>query len=176
MTAMTLAERAGDGNYVGMKLDIQGEKVWVDKRKISEAMNDLQVRLNQTAAKIDEGFAVVTPENMRPVRLGSINSFLKWAATFKTGVAIPTSLEKLVPVGAPEVITTALKAIGDTELYLYYAGFAYVKKDPAADGHDVYVRFMIGLRPPVAHNNLGPVALDEIIIACSNFPAIEPEA
>ena len=111
-------------------VEISGKPVLVDRRAIAEATTALREAINRIEEVKEEikksGFAMQTPEGMRPVVLGNLAGFVTWA-TDQMGIdfSLGDEIKKL-----PEPFKSGLSGIVDTDLVLYSAAFVYLPDAP----------------------------------------------
>ncbi|MBC8031870.1 MAG: hypothetical protein H7Z16_17440 [Pyrinomonadaceae bacterium] len=155
-------------------VEISGKPVLVDQKKIGEAAKALRDALTKieglTNEVLQKGFALQTPEGMKPVNLGSANDFSAWVAgTMKSTFDLTESIGKL-----PEPFKTGLGTLAATDIVIYSAVLFYTGDTgtgpAAAMKNKLYGELVIGFQVPDTFMKDFPVALREIVIAVNNYP------
>jgi len=145
----------------------------VDQKKIGDA----QASLRKAVQKIDKmtddilkaGFALQTPEGMKPVILGSADDFSVWVTAQMGGeFSLKTSIEQL-----PEPFKGGLSAIVRTDLVIYSAALFYTGEN-AVDGKKLFGELVIGFQVPDDVMKTFPLRLREIVIQVNNYPPPKP--
>jgi hypothetical protein len=154
---------------------INGKPILVDQKKINEASKALKDAVSKidglTTDLMQKGFALQTPEGMKPVNLGSANDFAGWVSDrMKSTFSLSTSIESL-----PEPFKGGLSTLTNTDLIIYSASLFYTG-DTGTTGkagelkNKLYGELVIGFQVPETFMKDFPLALREIVIAVNNYP------
>jgi hypothetical protein len=163
-------------NFKYAMVAINGKPVLVDQKKFDDASKALREALLKidglTAAVLQNGFALQTPEGMKPVILGSANDFAKWVSDKMAGgqFKLAESIGTL-----PEPFKTGLATLTNTDLVIYSAALFYTgdtgpSEKAAVQKNKLYGELVIGFQVPESFMNDFPIALREIVIAVNNYP------
>lgn len=159
-------------NYIGMRVQLANQEIWVDKQSVKDAFGATHKAIDALKGVV----AFATPENMRPVTVGSLNDFRTWAAKATEnlfGDALgEASIGTLLPEGDifPQALKDQITKVADAPLTIYRAAFATGMRN--ADGTRVtYFQLAFGLE--LVDAKLGPLAVKEIILSVSNLPATD---
>jgi hypothetical protein len=150
---------------------INGKPVLVDQKKIDEASKALRDAVSKidglTTELLKKGFALQTPEGMKPVNLGSANDFSVWiAAKMESTFSLSTSI-----AGLPEPFKSGLELLTNTDLIIYSASLFYTGDTGAtATKNKLYGELVIGFQVPDTFMKDFPLALREVVIAVNNYP------
>jgi hypothetical protein len=150
---------------------INGKPVLVDQKKIDEASKALRDAVSKidglTTELLKKGFALQTPEGMKPVILGSANDFSVWiAAKMESTFSLSTSI-----AGLPEPFKSGLELLTNTDLIIYSASLFYTGDTGATQTKNkLYGELVIGFQVPDTFMKDFPLALREIVIAVNNYP------
>ena len=102
-------------NFKYAMVAINGKPVLVDQKKFDDASKALREALLKieglTAAALQNGYALQTPEGMKPLILGTANDFSKWVSAKMTGGEF--DLQKSIGT-LPEPFKTGLAALTTT--------------------------------------------------------------
>jgi hypothetical protein len=155
-------------------VEISGKPVLVDQKKFddaSKALRDAVTKINGlTTELLQNGFALQTPEGMKPVNLGSANDFSNWVTKkMNSTFSLADSIN-----GLPDPFKGGLKALTSTDLVIYSAALFYTGETGGeATKNKLYGEMVIGFQVPDGFMDF-PVALREIVIAVNNYPATTP--
>ncbi len=161
-------------------VEINGKPVLVDQTtfdQASEAFRDALAKIEEITHEIREaGFALQTPEGMRPVVLGSLTDFTGWVSR-QLGIE-NFSLENEAG-NLPDPFGSGLQGLVRTDLVLYSASLFYTaqalesskKKTKTNDVKRFYGELVIGFRIPPDFMQSFPLRLREVVLAVNNYPA-----
>jgi len=160
-------------------IEISGKPVLVDQKKIDEAAKALKDAVTKieglTTELLKKGFALQTPEGMKPVNLGSANAFSVWvSARMNSTFNLAESISTL-----PEPFKGGLKLLTNTDIVIYSAALFYTGDTgdgpAAALKNKLYGELVIGFQVPDSFMKDFPLALREIVIAVNNYPPPPPK-
>ena len=156
-------------------IEINGKPVLVDQKKFDDASKALKDAVSKveglTTDLLKKGFALQTPEGMKPVNLGSATDFSGWVTKrMNSDFNLTTSIG-----GLPEPFKSGLQTLADTDLVVYSAALFYTgdtgSAAPPETKNKLYGELVIGFQVPDSFMKDFPLALREIVIAVNNYPA-----
>jgi hypothetical protein len=162
-------------NFKYAMVEINGKPVLVDQKKIGDASSSLRKAVTKIEGMTDTilkaGFALQTPDGMKPVILGSADDFSVWVSTMmKSDFSLSKSIEDL-----PEPFKSGLSAIVRTDLVIYSAALFYTGASTVtALDKKLFGELVIGFQVPDDVMKDFPLRLREIVIQVNNYPPPPP--